>query len=405
MTLVEKHSINKNHKFYKEIDDLLFKSKNLYNRANYEIRESFIKNEKFLNYNNLQKIAQNSFDAYKELPAKVSQQTLKLLDQNWKSFFASIKDWSKNPSKYLGRPKLPNYLDKTKGRQVVIYTKQAISKREYLKTGLLNLSKTSIFIKTKIDFSNIQQVRIISRIGYFVIEVVYKKEELKQINSTNYLSIDLGLNNLATVTNNFKDKFFIINGKPLKSINQFYNKKLAEFKSKLTNSKTSNKINKLTLKRNSKVSDYLHKSSKYLINYALKFNVSNIVIGKNDGWKQDINIGKKNNQNFVQIPYNRFIEMLTYKAKLLGIEVIQTEESYTSKCSFLDNEEIKKHSNYLGKRVKRGLFKTSKGLLINADINGSLNIAKKVKKVASGWINPNEVEASSVPYKISINFL
>ena len=265
MTLVEKHSINKNHKFYKEIDDLLFKSKNLYNRANYEIRENFIKNKKFLNYNNLQKIAQNSFDAYKELPAKVSQQTLKLLDQNWKSFFASIKDWSKNPSKYLGRPKLPNYLDKTKGRQVVIYTKQAISKREYLKTGLLNLSKTSIFIKTKIDFSNIQQVRIISRIGYFVIEVVYKKEELKQINSTNYLSIDLGLNNLATVTNNFKDKFFIINGKPLKSINQFYNKKLAEFKSKLTNSKTSNKINKLTLKRNSKVSDYLHKSSKYLI--------------------------------------------------------------------------------------------------------------------------------------------
>lgn len=400
MTLVEKHVISRNHQFYDEIDELLFKNKNLYNRANYEIREKFIKNSKFLNYVNLQKIAQNMFDSYKELPAKVSQQTLKLLDQNWKSFFASIKDWSKNPSKYLGRPKLPKYLHKTKGRQVVTYTNQAISKKVYLKTGLLNLSKTDIFIKSKVELSKIQQVRIVPRLGHHVIEIIYKVEVAKPIKSKNYLSIDLGLNNLATVTNNFRDKFFIINGKPLKSINQFYNKKLAQFKAKLKNSKTSNRIQKLTNKRNGKINDYLHKASRYLIDYALRFNVSIIVVGKNDSWKNEINIGKRNNQNFVQIPHSRFIEMLSYKAELLGIEVIETEESYTSKCSFLDDEPVKKHEKYAGRRIKRGLFKSAKNILINADINGSLNIAKKIKKVASNWVKPDEVEVSSVPYRI-----
>jgi putative transposase len=400
MTLVEKHVISRNHRFYDKIDELLFKSKNLYNRANYEIREKFIKNSEFLNYITLQKIAQNIFDSYKELPAKVSQQTLKLLDQNWKSFFASIKDWSQNPSKYLGRPKLPKYLHKTKGRQVIIYTNQAISKRVYLKTGLLNLSKTDIFIKSKVELSKIQQIRIVPRLGHHVIEVVYKVEVSEPIKSNNYLSIDLGLNNLATVTNNFKDKFFIINGKPLKSINQFYNKKLAAFKSKLKESKTSKRIQKLTNKRNSKVNDYLHKASRYLIDYALRFNVSTIVVGKNDGWKNEINIGKRNNQNFVQVPHSRFIKILSYKAELVGIEVLETEESYTSKCSFLDNEPVKKHEKYAGRRIKRGLFKSAKNILINADVNGSLNMAKKIKKVVSNWIFPDEIEASSVPYRI-----
>jgi putative transposase len=360
----------------------------------------FIKSGKYLNYVNLQKIAQNLFDSYRELPAKVSQQTLKLLHQNWQSFFALIKDWSINPDKYLGRPKIPKYLDKTRGRQVVAYTNQAISKKEYLKTGLLNLSRTGIFIKSKIELSRIQQIRIIPRIGQHIIEIIYKVTLPEPIKSRNYLSIDLGLNNLATVTNNFRDKFFIINGKSLKSINQFYNKKLAQFKSKLTNSETSNRIQQLTNKRNSKVNDYLHKASRYLINYALKSNVSTIVVGKNDGWKNEIDIGKRNNQNFVQIPHSRFIEMLNYKAQLVGIEVIEVEESYTSKCSFLDSERVGKHKKYAGRRIKRGLFKSAKDILINADINGSLNIAKKVRKVASNWIKPDEVEASSVPYRI-----
>ena len=188
----------------------------------------------------------------------------------------------------------------------------------------------------------------------------------------------IGVNNLCAIGSNVL-KPIIINGKPLKSINQYYNKKLAKLKSELKNEKkTSKRIKSLTNKRNNKVNDYLHKSSRLIVNYLVSNNINTLVIGKNKEWKQNAKIGKRNNQNFIQIPHTRFIEMLEYKCKLEGITVIVTEESYTSKCSFMDNEPIKKHTNYVGKRVKRGLFKSSKGILINADLNGSLNILKKV---------------------------
>lgn len=172
---------------------------------------------------------------------------------------------------------------------------------------------------------------------------------------------------------------FIINGRPLKHINQFYNKKLAERKSILdtrNKKKTSKKVQSLTFKRNQRIDDYLHKSSRYLINQLVSNHIHTLIIGKNKEWKQEINIGKKNNQNFVQVPHARFIEMLQYKAELKGIRVILQEESYTSKCSFLDNEAIGKHDIYAGKRIKRGLFQASDGTTINADINGALNILR-----------------------------
>ena len=198
-----------------------------------------------------------------------------------------------------------------------------------------------------------------------------------KLNNDRYCSIDLGINNLATVSSNVI-KPFIINGKPIKSINQFYNKKLAYYKSKLKNRKTSKKINRLTNKRENKIKDYLHKSSRYIVNHLVSNNINTLVIGYNKGWKQDINIGKVNNQKFVNVPFLTFITMLEYKCKIEGINVIINEESYTSKCSFLDDEEICKHDNYLGRRIKRGLFKTSNGIFMNADLNGSLNILKKV---------------------------
>ena len=185
------------------------------------------------------------------------------------------------------------------------------------------------------------------------------------------------MNNLATVTFNNGDNPLIINGRLLKSINQFYNKKKAYYQSKLKNRYTSKRINKLTHKRNNKVNDYLHKSSHMLVNQLVSKNVSTLVIGKNTSMKQDINIGKKNNQNFTQLPIFKFADILKYKCELQGIKVIFNEESYTSKCSFFDNEEIMKHENYLGRRIKRGLFRTSTGRLINADVNGSYNIMKK----------------------------
>ena len=377
MQLVEQHIIKKNHKFYKELDKLCFLSKNLYNVANYIIRQEFINTSNYLNYNKIDKLLNVDNIDYKQLPAKVSQQTLKLLDKNWKSFFVSIKDYKNNPKKYLGRPKLPKYKDKVKGRNTVIYTTQALSKKE-LNKGIIKLSKTNIHFKTKIPIASINQVRIIPKANHIiVIEVIYTKEEKELKKNNKVIGIDIGLDNLSTVVNNFNSEKFIVNGKPLKSINAYYNKKKAKLMSYIDDKGTSRKIEKLTNKRNNKVKNYMHNTSKYIIDHCLANDISKIIVGHNKEWKQGINIGKRNNQNFVSIPFNMLINQLKYKGKLAGIEVIETEEGYTSKCSFVMSETMQHHESYLGKRVKRGLYK-SNNLSYNADVNGALNIIRKV---------------------------
>lgn len=389
MQLVERHIINKNHFIYKEIDAVSFLSKNLYNKANYIIRQEFIKTSKekelgerenaiWIRYHELQKQLQNGNDFdYIQLPRKVSQQILRILDKNWTSFFRSVREWRKNPSKYLGRPKLPRYKHKTDGRNVLVYTIQAISKKE-LKKGIILLSGTDIRIKTKLKLEDIQQVRVVPRIGHYIVEVIYNKQEVKNENldKNKIAGSDLGLDNLSAVTSNQKVIPLLINGRPLKSINQFYNKKKAELQS-FVGDKTSNRIEKLTNKRNNKVKDYLHKSSRLIVNHLIENGIGIFVIGKNKQWKNEINIGKKNNQAFINIPHAHFIEMLKYKCELVGIEVIVTEESYTSKCSFVDFEELCHHEKYLGKRKYRGLFVSKDGIKINADCGGSGNIIRK----------------------------
>ena len=369
MILAERHIIKKTNSLYKELDMLCFLSKNLYNSALYTVRQFYFENKKYINWINInnQFIKSKQIDYY-ALPCKVSQQTLKMVDQNMKSFFNALK--AKN-----SKPKLPKYLDKTKGRFVVTYTNQAISKTE-LKKGYIVLSKTNIRIKTKIH--DVQQVRIVPQNNVIVIEVLYKADCKSNISDVRkYCGVDFGLDNLMSC--GFSDvRPMLINGKPLKSINWHYNKKKAELQSLLKNKYTSNRITNLTIKRNNKVNDYLHKSSRLFINYLVSNDITDVVIGYNKEWKQGINIGRVNNQNFVNIPYYKLLNMLTYKCELLGIRVHITEESYTSKCSFLDNEEICKHEEYKGKRIKRGLYKSSDGRLINADINGALNILKKV---------------------------
>jgi len=402
MRLVEQHQIKRGHKYYKECDKLCFLSKNLYNRANYSIRQEFCNNQVYLNYNSIQKELQSQFD-YKELPAKVSQQTLKLLDKNWKSFFAIIKDWSKNPNKYLGRPGLPKDKTKGKGRSPVIYTIQAISKTA-LKKGKVKLSKTNIKIELQHKDKKVKQARIVPMTYGYNIEIIYEIEiENEDVNYERVIGIDPGLNNLVAIASINKGvKPMLINGKPLKSINSYYNKKKAKLQAQLmkgeTNeditSKTSKAIKKLTQKRNNKVKDYLHKSSRKIINYCLTNKVRRIIIGKNKNWKQKINIGKKNNQNFVNIPIAKLINMITYKAHLVGITVDLVNEAYTSKCSFLDNEKLVKHDVYKGRRVKRGMFKTSYGIKINADVNGTLNIIKKA--ISNFFVEENEIQDFSV---------
>jgi transposase, IS605 orfB family len=391
MYLTERHIIKNN----KELDILCFNSKNLYNKALYLVRQHYFETKNYLNYYDVNRLMIDSKDVdYYALPCKVSNQTLRLLDRNFSSFFALLKKkQSGNHNKLI---RIPRYLDK-QGRFIAIFPKDAVSK-VYLRKGLIKLSSLSIKIPTKVTESNIVEVRVLPRNNHHVVEVVYKVEE-KESKSDNgrYASIDLGLNNLATVGSNVV-KSFIINGRPLKSINQYWNKEKARLQSLLKgDKKTSKRIESITNKRNNKIKDYLHKSSKYIVNFLVSNDISTLIIGYNEEWKQNINIGKKNNQSFTAIPFYTFIKQLEYKCKLEGINIILTEESYTSKCSFLDNESVEKHESYLGKRIKRGLFKSAKNRIINADLNGSLNI---LKKAVGEFQYP--IEVCSTPLRISI---
>ena len=370
MILSERHIIKQSNQCYKDLDNLCLLSKNLYNSALYAIRQHYFNTKQYLNkFELINQFTKNNQKDYIALPRKVSQQIIYQVDQNFKSFFNSLKS-----NKVNHKISLPKYLDKN-GRFEVIYTNQAISNK-LLNKNKLQLSGLKKFI-LPIKHTNIKQSRIIHKGNHIIIEILYEVEEKKYINNNRYCSIDLGINNLCTIGSNV-NKPIIINGKPLKSINQYYNKKLAQLKSKQQNKHfNKQKIQKLNFKRNNKIIDYLHKSSRYIVNHLVSNNITNLVIGLNKEWKQETNIGKVNNQNFVQIPHTKLIEQIKYKCQLEGIKVIVREESYTSKCSFIDNEEICKHKNYLGKRIYRGLFRTKENKIINADLNGALNILRK----------------------------
>lgn len=365
---------------YKVIDDLCFKSKNLYNYANYLMRQEFINNNKVIKCNDLDKMLQND-DAYKLLGSQPSQKTLQLLDKTWKSFFISIKDWSKNPSKYLGKPKLPRYKKKD-GRFILMLKNIQFSIQDgYIRFSWKPLKQFNNLIKTNIKGRPLQ-LRFIPRNNIYVMEVVYEVDipELKQ-EIKNICGIDLGLNNFATLTNNVGAKPIVINGKPLKSINQFYNKELAKYKSvlKKTNNKDwSNQLDRLSIKRFNKIKTYMHKASKSVIDYCIGLNIDTIIIGNNQKWKQEANMIKSVNQAFVQLPYEMFIQQVQYKAENVGIKVVITEESYTSGTSFIDGETPVKQYYNKSRRIVRGLFKSNNNILINSDVNGSYQIIKKV---------------------------
>ena len=383
----ERHIINKNHKLFNIIDSYSFKSKNLYNFANYAIRQEFINNGKYKNYNTLAKELK-THESYKEIGSGSGQQTLKLLDQNWKSFFASIKDWNKNPHKYRGRPKLPNYLDKEDGRYVFVLTNRQSKIRDgYLYFGFKPLKQFNGLIKTNVVDKHMQ-TRFIPKSDHYVLEIVYQRE-IEEIQSKNekIIGIDLGVSRFAAIQNNIGMKPIAINGGDVKAFNNYYNKQMAKYKSiaeTVNGQKWTNRLQKLTNKRNNKIENFLHTSSKYIVDYCIENNIDTVVIGHNDGWKQNINIGKKNNQTFVGIPFSRFIQKLEYKCQDNGIECISVEESYTSKASFIDSDNIpiyKKGSDkkykFSGNRRKRGLYVSKDKILINADVNGASNIMLK----------------------------
>ena len=378
MNLTETHQIRPNHKLYSICDELCFKSKNLYNAALFEFRQSYFdKEEDTLTWQNINRIfnQSNQFD-YRELPSKVSNTVLKKLGNNISSFWSLIKK-----SNYKKKVNLPKYLHKTDGRFIVEFNKQTFSnKRDKDNNLIICKSSLNLIIPTKVD--NPQQIRIIPKTGCYVIEVIYEIKENKPKQNQRIASIDLGLNNLATVVTNDGDNPILISGKKIKSINQYYNKITSQKKALLPyNVFTSKSLDRLWLKRNNKISYEIHKITKFLANYFDERDVSKVIIGNNSGWKNGINIGKRNNQNFVNIPYTKFINQLTYKCQLLGITVITREESYTSKASFLDYDEIPNYKEgathkFSGKRIKRGLYRSTTRK-INADVNGAYNIMVK----------------------------
>ena len=428
ITRTERHIIKRNHILYSKFGEITFASKNLYNLSNYYMRQVFIICDKIKNnipvnneqtkfleeinkkVNDYNKFKENNsknkskeikklnfFDAdnksikydflnflmkntpeYKDLYAQISQQCLKLLEKNWKSFFSSIKDWKKNPAKYSGKPKLPKYLKKN-GKNIVILTNQLV---KYHDNELFFPPRIGNFkFKTRIN-GKFQQVRVLPRNNLFVIEIVYRKQvpEFKK-NNGKYVGVDLGVNNLAALTNSENILPVLISGKKAKSINQYYNKKLSFYRKvvkQMNNKEWSNKMGKITLKRNSIMKDCFHKASKSIVDYALSCGANTVVIGYNQGWKTNVNMGKKVNQAFVGLPHKTLVEQIRYKCEEHGINVELPDERYTSGTSFLDNEKPVKELYDKKRRVRRGLFKSNAGKFINADINASLQIIKKV---------------------------
>ena len=385
MLLSELHIIKQNNQYYKELLYLCHKSKNLYNATLYTIRQYYFNTGKYLNYLNTynQFKLEHNIDFY-SLPSCVAQQTMRMVDQNFKSFFNLLK--KKQQGLYNQQIKIPKYKKKN-GYFQIIYTNDRFGKN-YKQLNYVILQGTKIKLENIKNLNTCKQIRFIPKNNYIIMEVIYEKEE-KQLKTDNnrYLSIDLGINNLCTCVTNCKLNSFIIDGKKLKHINQYFNKRKALLQTKLNkNQYTSKLIQSITIKRNNQIKYILHNISKYLINYAVSNNINTIIIGKNTGWKQKIKMRDNVMQNFVQIPFNQLIHMIYYKAKLQGINVITQEESYTSKVSFFDNDYIPIYGvdDYLnkpsGKRKYRGLYITSKGLRLNADVNGSLNIMRKYLK-------------------------
>jgi putative transposase len=382
MRLVEQHRIDRHDPRWQAIDAAAFASKNLYNAALYVTRQAFIHQQRVITYPELAREMKTT-EQYRALPRKVSQWVLKQVALAWQGYFAACAAWEADPSRFLGHPRLPRYLDQ-QGRNLLTYTDQAISHapkhRGYVVPSGLN-------IRVETHQTAIDQVRLVPHASHYTVEVIYEQPVIPaDVDPTRVAAIDIGVNNLAAVASNQPGLVpFLVQGRPVKAINQWYNKRRARLQAKLAEGVfVSRQLDILTDQRNRQMTSYLHVASRRIMDWLVAQRIGTLVIGKNDGWKQQIRLGKRTNQHFVFIPHARFIQMLTYKAELVGIRVLVSEESYTSKSSFLDLEPVAKHESYAGRRVKRGLFRARDGRCLNADINGAYNILRKVVPDAFG---------------------
>ena len=381
MNLTEKEIIYSTDERFDLIKELCHLSKNLYNASLYDVRQYYFETKSYRTWQSQKPIFTNTKNPdYYALQSNVAGEVLMQVGRQFIGFFNN---------KSSKKKKIPKYKDKN-GYNIVTFPERTISKQiefdENKQLYTYILCKRGYNLKIESTKQNVKMIKFVYDEANDLIKCfkIYEVEQpkLKKDNSR-YFSIDPGLNNIVSIYNNIGIRPLLYNGRPIKSINQYYNKTNAKLKSELpTNVKSSKRLNQLSFKRNNKIDYEMHKISTHIINEAVKNNISKIFIGNNIGWKNEINIGRRNNQNFVNIPHTKLFNQLLYKGLLNGIEVIFTEESYTSKASFFDKDELPiygENDNYKfsGRRISRGLYKDSKGNLWNADLNGAANIMRK----------------------------
>lgn len=367
-------------------------SKNLYNSTLYAVRQYYFTEKKYLRYESAYHICKEN-ENYKLLGTDLAQQIMKVADRSFKSFFALITK-AKSGSYQFSDIRLPHYLPKDGIFSLII-------PRARIKDGYFKIPMSAAFkrehgeIKIKfppnLNADTIKEVRIHPKFNgrYFEIEYVYEsKLENTKLDDNNALAIDFGLDNLATCVTNTGSSF-IIDGKKLKSYNQWWNKENARLQSikDLQHIKgVTHKQFLITRKRNNRMNYYMFKTARIIINYCIEHNIGNVVVGYNPDWKRNINIGGKNNQNFVNIPHGNLRQKIQSLCERYNINYIEQEESYTSKADFFANDELPTWNadnpqahTFSGRRITRGQYKSSNGLIINADCNGALNILRKSK--------------------------
>ena len=399
---------------YKSIKHLCHIAKNLTNQAIYNVRQYYFSEGEYLNYEKNYALLKSS-DDYKMLNSNMAQQILKEVDGSFKSFFGLLKLAKKG--KYAFKDcKLPDYLPKD-GYTTLVIGFVRLNGNKLILPFSNTYKKTHKSVEITIPLilldKKVKEIRIIPKANarFFEIQYIYEAECIqRKLNINNVLALDLGINNLVTAVTN-DGRSFIIDGKRLKSINQWYNKTNARLQSikdkQHYGKKPTNRQKAITRDRNNKVNDYMNKVARKVIDSCINNDIGTIVVGYNETFQKDSNIGKTNNQSFVNIPYGKLREKLEYLCQLNGIVYVKQEESYTSKASFWDRDTIPVYNNdnpktytFSGKRIHRGMYQTASGKCLNADVNGALNIMRKSNVVSlNGLYTRGEVDT---PVRIRI---
>ena len=398
MKLVEIHKIKKSSKYFDLLTNLCKESNSLYNQALYITKQSLRNYNQWLFYSDLNVICKNQpdkYNNYQRLPRQCSQQTLRLLDKNLKSYRNSIKDWSKNKSKYQGMPKLPDYRKSGGLFQLILTNQQCKLKDNNIITFPKVFNGLTVKLRKK-HVNKINQVRILPKINCFKIEIIYEIDTIKLKGNQNIAAIDLGLKNLVTLVYSNNKQPMIYKGNQLLKLNHDFNRKKNKYQSilaKTQKKKMSKRLLNIYNKRNNQIEDQMHKISKSIIDQLLENNISMLIIGHNVNQKQ-----KSKLKNFVTLPIFKLIQLLKYKCEINGIKLIEINEAYTSGTSFIDNEKPIKNNYNKNRRVKRGLFKTNNGKLMNSDVNAAYQIIRKYNnnikiEYDNGIFNPQVMSA------------